>query len=248
MSAAQPVLVVEGLHVGYGRADVLHGVDLALMPGRVTALMGANGAGKTSLLKAIMGLVPLSSGDIRLRGGSIAGRNATHMATLGLALVPEGRGIFPSQTVEANLLAAAWPIRARRRKLHDSAAQMYERFPLLARRRRARAGSLSGGEARILSIAMALMIEPQVLLLDEPSLGLAPVMIDSVLDVIEALRDEGRTILLVEQNAQAALAVSDDGHLLHLGRVVSSGRPEDLVRHEDLQEAYLGSKPAGGTA
>jgi branched-chain amino acid transport system ATP-binding protein len=243
MSGSDDVeLSVNEVTVGYGQADVLHAVTLQLLRGHVTALMGANGAGKSSLLKAIMGLIPLTSGDIRLRDRSITGKSTTEISALGVALVPEGRGIFASQTLESNLLAAGWAVRSDRKRLRANVAEMYARFPLLARRRSSRAGTLSGGESRILSIAMALMTGPSVLLLDEPSLGLAPLVIDSVLDVIDGLKNEGKTILLVEQNAQVALEVSGDGHLLHLGHIVASGSPETLAQHEDLQEAYLGPR------
>jgi branched-chain amino acid transport system ATP-binding protein len=237
----QPILATSEISAGYGQAEVLHRVDLTLGEGEVVALMGANGAGKTSLLKVIMGLLRTNSGDIRLRGERILGLSPTEICRRGVALVPEGRGVFASQSVESNLIAAAWAVGGRSRDLRNRAGKIYERFPLLGQRRALRAGTLSGGEARILSIAMALMLQPQVLLLDEPSLGLAPMMIDSVLDVVEELRDEGKAILLVEQNAQAALAVASAAHLLHLGRIVASGPAEELAHHEDLQEAYLGA-------
>jgi branched-chain amino acid transport system ATP-binding protein len=242
VNSDQVLLSVSGVRAGYGKADVLHGIDLTLMRGQITAIMGANGAGKSTLLKAMMGLIPLSAGRIELAGELLTGQECTAISNLGMALVPEGRGVFGSQSVESNLLAAGWPIRRDRQRLRRAVKDVYERFPLLAERRKTKAGSLSGGQARVLSIAMALVTEPQLLLLDEPSLGLAPIVIDDVFDVVEALRAEGRTILLVEQNADVALAAADDAHIMNLGRITLSGAAQDVAQDAGLEMAYLGSR------
>jgi len=239
---ADEVLAVHGLRVGYGGADVLHGVSVSLARGELTTIMGANGAGKTTLLKSIMGLVRVSEGDIRLQGESLVGKGSSEIAGLGVALVPEGRGIFPSQSIESNLCVGGWPLRGGRKVQRAMLTVVYDRFSTLYDRRTRKAGTLSGGEARLLSIAMALMADPIVLLLDEPSLGLAPLVIESVFGVIEALRDEGRSVLLVEQNAEMALRAADAAHIVHLGRVTMSGKPSELAGHPDVQAAYLGGR------
>jgi ABC-type branched-subunit amino acid transport system ATPase component len=245
VSSDQVLLSMSGVHAGYGSADVLHGIDLTLNRGQITAIMGANGAGKTTLLKAMMGLIPLSAGRIELAGQLLTGQDPTAISNLGMALVPEGRGVFASQSVESNLLAAGYPIRRDRRRLREAVKAIYERFPMLAERRKAKAGMLSGGQARVLSIAMALVTEPQLLLLDEPSLGLAPIVIDDVFDAIETFRAEGKTVLLVEQNADVALAAADHAHIMHLGRITVSGSADDLAHNDELESAYLGFAKRG---
>ncbi len=232
-------LVTEDVVAGYGGAPVLHGVSVHAAAGTITTVLGANGAGKTTLLRTIGGIVRPSAGRILLGGLNLARRHPEDVARAGVAHVPEGQGVITELTVEENLRLGALlqASRARAAALADA----YQRFPVLADARRRTAGTLSGGERQILVIARALMAAPRVLLLDEPSLGLAPKIVSQVMELIRSLRDEsGLTVLLVEQNARSALNIADKGIVLNLGRVVAAADASALAADEALRRHYLG--------
>jgi branched-chain amino acid transport system ATP-binding protein len=237
-------LAVEDLVAGYGGVLALDRVTITTGAGTITAVLGANGAGKTTLLRAISGMVRPRSGRVLLDGADRAGRGPEDMARAGIAHVPEGQGVIAELTVEENLRIGmmSWPGIARRRADRAAAlAEAYERFSLLADRRRRLAATLSGGERQILVIARALMAAPRVLLLDEPSLGLAPRMVAQVMDLIRQLRDDaGLTVLLVEQNARSALGIADHGLVLNLGKVVADASATELAADVSLRRHYLG--------
>ena len=231
------MLHVEALHSGYGRIEVLHGVSLDVAKGEIVTLIGANGAGKTTLMHAIAGVQP-STGTIRFEGEGIARVPAHLRVARGVSLVPEGRQLFAPLSVRDNLTLGT-----RSRKGGD-AARGLERvctlFPMLAEMMEIAAGALSGGQQQMLAIGRALMAEPRMLLLDEPSMGLAPNIVDQVLSAIRALKADGLTILLVEQNAGAALAIADRAYVLETGRIALSGRAADIMTDRRVREAYLG--------
>ena len=237
-------LAVEDLVAGYGEVRALDSVTIAAGAGSITAVLGANGAGKTTLLRVISGLVRPRSGRVLLDGADRAGRGPEDMARAGVAHVPEGQGVIPELTVEENLRLGmmSWPGMARRRAERAAAlADAYQRFSVLADRRRKLAGTLSGGERQMLVIARALVARPRVLLLDEPSLGLAPLIMTQVMDMVVRLsRESGITIVLVEQNARAALAIADHGVVLNLGRVVAASEARALAADVALRHHYLG--------
>ena len=232
------MLRVEGLRSAYGRIEVLKGVDLEVGRGELVALIGSNGAGKTTLLRALSGVQPVTAGRIAFDGGPIERLPAATRVSLGIAQSPEGRQIFGPLTIEENLRLGGWSRR------DDGIARDLERvyalFPILAERRRLAAGTLSGGQQQMLAIGRALMASPKLLLLDEPSLGLSPLLVDQILDKITALRAEGTTVLLVEQNAAAALSIADRAYLLETGRVIRSGAARDLLTDPEVQRSYLG--------
>jgi branched-chain amino acid transport system ATP-binding protein len=233
-------LAVEDIVAGYGGVPVLNGVSVSARLGTITAVLGANGAGKTTLLRTISGFVRPRRGQVIVGGANLARRNPEDIARAGVAHVPEGQGVITELTVAENLRLGAL---SRRGGAVRSAAlsDAYRRFPVLAERRRQAAGTLSGGERQILVIARALMAAPQVLLLDEPSLGLAPKMVAQVMDLIRRLRDEtGLTVLLVEQNARSALAIADSGIVLNLGKVVAADDAAPLAADVGLRRHYLG--------
>ena len=232
-------LEVSGVVSGYGGVQALAGVSLTARPGTITAVLGANGAGKTTLLRTISGFVKARQGRILLDGISLVRRHPEDITRAGVAHVPEGHGVITELTVEENLrLGGLWRAKADRAA---ALADAYQRFPLLAERRRRAAATLSGGERQILVIARALMARPRVLLLDEPSLGLAPLMVAQVMDLVARLRDEGGlTVLLVEQNARSALSIADQGLVLNLGKVVASARAAELAADVALRKHYLG--------
>ena len=232
------LLEVEGLVAGYGEIEALHGVSLALEEGTLCAIVGANGAGKTTLLRAISGLVRKRAGSVRFSAGDIT-RLAPHaIVRAGLAHVPEGRHMLANMTVEENLqVAASFRRDADRVRSIDA---IFTRFPNLQSRRSLPAGSLSGGEQQMLAIARALTSRPRVLLLDEPSMGLAPKLVTETFAIVREERARGASILLVEQNARAALALADRAYVLERGRIVLQGTGEELLEREDVTAAYLG--------
>lgn len=235
----ESLLEVEDLEVYYGAIHALHAVSIHVKAGEIVALVGANGAGKTSLMHAVMGQIPISGGRIRFDGAEISGQRTDVRVRRGLTLVPEGRRVFPRTDVEDNLLLGAWTRHSRAERT-ESLEEMYERFPRLRERRRQPAGTLSGGEQQMLSIARALMSKPNMLLLDEPSMGLAPAVVDRIFDIIEEVKRDGVTILLVEQNANRALQIADQGYCLEAGRIVMEGSASGLRDDCRVKEAYLG--------
>jgi len=232
------LLEVENLHAGYGRIEVLHGVSLVLEAHTLCAIVGANGAGKTTLLMTLSRLLPIRAGTIRFDGRSLA-RTASHdVVRAGLAHVPEGRRMLAQLTVEENLLVAA-EIRPDLNRKAEIAA-LYERFPILGKRRKVPAGSLSGGEQQMLALGRALITHPKALLLDEPSMGLAPLMVQKVFETVIAISKEGVTILLIEQNARLALEVSSRGYVMESGEITLHGEAKQLLSDPKVREAYLG--------
>jgi branched-chain amino acid transport system ATP-binding protein len=233
------MLEIEDLRVNYGRTPALKGVNVSVSEGEVVGVVGPNGAGKTTLLSAIFGLVTPASGSIRLDGRSLVGQPPERIVRHGLSLVPEGRHIFNSLTVAENLAIGA-TTRTDRAQVRVDMSNLTERFPVLAQYRDAPAGRLSGGEQQQLAIARALLSRPRLLLLDEPSLGLAPLMIDLVFTVLSELREDGVTILLVEQNAARTVELADRSYVLRTGGVALAGSRTDLQAAEALESAYLG--------
>ena len=226
------LLRVVGLEAGYGPMSVLHEVTLEVASGEIVAVIGANGVGKTTLLRAISGIVPVRAGEITLDGRPLAGLSSEQIVRRGISHVPERRELFASMTVQENLELGAYNRRRRenRPEVERDLRLMGEIFPILGARRRQLAGTLSGGEQQMLALARGLMSRPRLLLLDEPSLGLAPLMVQEVLRVVRLLREMGRTVLLVEQNAQGALQVADRAYLMETGRVVMQGTAQELLR------------------
>lgn len=239
------MLEVKGLVTNYGMIEALKGVDISAAEGRITCVLGPNGAGKTTLLMTIAGLLRPRRGSVAFEGRDITGASSTAVVRQGLALVPENRLVFPDMTVRENLVAGAYTRLARQRaQAMADLDRMLERFPVLKARVNANAGTLSGGEQQMLAVARALMTRPRCLLMDEPSLGLAPIIVAEVFDLIRELNEGGATILLVEQNAHMALTVAHHFFLLDQGRVAFDGDPGAMAEDEVIQRAYLGS--AGG--
>lgn len=237
MTVPPPLLDVRNLHTRYGRVEALSGVSLQVAAGHIVSVIGANGAGKTTLMNSVMGVLP-SRGEISYGGDSLWGVTLEARVSRGISLVPERRDLFASMTVADNLQLGAYSRRGQawRRDLED----VYARFPRLGERRRQLAGTLSGGEQQMLAMGRALMARPRLLLLDEPSLGLAPLIVRDILGIVRGLREEGVTILLVEQNARASLAISDEAYVLETGRVSLFGPAADLARNPALTASYLG--------
>jgi branched-chain amino acid transport system ATP-binding protein len=233
------LLDVADLHVAYGRIEAVRGVSLALDAGRIVTVIGPNGAGKTTLLAAIMGLLP-STGRIIHAGADLAGTDVESRVEAGLCLVPERRELFTDMPVADNLLLGAYPHRADRAGIHTARDEVYTLFPRLAERRTQLAGTLSGGERQMLALGRALMARPRLLMLDEPSLGLAPLIVAEIFRIIASLRDRGVAILLVEQNARAALDIADEGYMLETGRIRLHGPTAVLKRDPALTALYLG--------
>ena len=233
----RPALRVSGLCVSYGAIEAVKGIELEVRAGELVALIGANGAGKTSSLKAIAGLLPWS-GSVELFEQPVRGVPAHRLLERGLALVPEGRGMFARMTVAENLLMGAFT--RRDAKVGDDLEHMYQRFPRLKERSRQLAGTLSGGEQQMLALARALMSRPQLLLLDEPSMGLAPLLVERIFDVIREVSERGIAILLVEQNARLALQIAHRGYVMESGQVSFSGPAAQLLHDARVREAYLG--------
>ena len=232
------MLALEDVRSAYGRIEVLHGVSLEVRNGELVTLVGANGAGKTTLLKAISGVQPISGGRMRFAGEPLERVRAHARVALGIAQVPEGRQLFTPLSVEDNLLLGAW---ARRSTAPDAQlARVYALFPMLAELRRLAAGSLSGGQQQMLAVGRALMAKPRLLLLDEPSMGLAPIVVDQILEILAQLKEEGMTVLLVEQNARAALSIADRGYVIETGRVTASGSAGALLADSRVRTAFLG--------
>lgn len=234
------LLEVRNLQVNYGPIQAVKGIDLDVEKGTLVALLGANGAGKTTTLRAITGMVK-AYGSVHLGETEILGQRGYKTARMGVNMSPEGRLIFAGLTVEENLKAGAYCIKSAK-QYQKNMDRVQELFPILKERRRQQAGTLSGGEQQMLAIGRALMADPEILLLDEPSLGLAPLIIQDIFKTLQAIRSEGTTILMVEQNALATLKIADYGYVLELGNISMHGPASQLVRDERLIEAYLGNK------
>jgi branched-chain amino acid transport system ATP-binding protein len=232
------VLSVENVASAYGRIEVLHGVSMEVRVGEIVAIVGANGAGKTTLLRAISGVQPITAGRIFFSGKPIETLPAHVRVALGIVQAPEGRQLFAPLSVEDNLKLGTWSRRAV--DLGSELARVYELFPVLGSLRLATAGTLSGGQQQMLAIGRALMAKPRFLLLDEPSLGLAPILVDQILEIIRGFKRDGVTVLLIEQNARAALAIADRGYVLETGRVTVTGTATDIQADERVRTAYLG--------
>ena len=231
------LLEVEGLDVRYGRNHAIKGLDLELAQGEIVTVLGANGAGKSSLLKAVQGTVKPAAGTVRLNGETVTGWSSPKRVRAGLTLVPEGRQIFVSLSVHENLQMGAY---TRSDGFEREIEEIYDRFPNLAARRDMMASVLSGGEQQMLAISRALLAKPRIMMLDEPSLGLSPILVQSLFELIEDLNRDGLTILLVEQNTHMALQTAHRGYVLELGATVLSGTAEELLADDRLEEAYLG--------
>ena len=241
VDGAQPLLVVEGLSVRYGGVQALSEVDVSVGRGQLVTVIGANGAGKSSLVNAIVGVVPKAGGRVLLGGEDVTQATPEAMVGRGVVLVPERRELFAALAVEDNLRLGGYRRYLRgERDLRESLDEVYATFPQLAARRRQVAGTMSGGEQQMLAIGRAMMARPRLLLLDEPSLGLAPLIVEEIFRVVAALRDAGATVLLIEQNARAALRLADHGYLLETGNVLLSAPAEELARDERVASAYLG--------
>ena len=237
--SGEPLLEVRGLEVAYGGIRAVQGIDLSVSAGEIVALIGANGAGKSTTLKALAGLLPVRAGSLRYAGEDITGRPAHRLLRQGLALVPEGRGVFPRLTVAENLAMGAY-IRDDAAAIRRDLDRVYALFARLAERRAQLAGTLSGGEQQMLAIARALMSRPRLLLLDEPSMGLAPLMVQKIFETVRAIAAEGVTLLLVEQNAKLALETGMRGYVMESGRIVLADSAGVLLASPQVRQAYLG--------
>ncbi|MDH6139612.1 branched-chain amino acid transport system ATP-binding protein [Kitasatospora sp. GP30] len=233
------LLEVEDLRVAYGKIEAVKGISFTVAQGSVTTLIGTNGAGKTTTLRTLSGLLRPTAGSIRFDGQALGGIPAHRIVSLGLAHSPEGRHIFPRMTIEENLLLGAF-LRKDPPGITEDIERAYTLFPILGERRKQAAGTLSGGEQQMLAMGRALMSRPKLLMLDEPSMGLSPLMMQKIMATIVELKSAGTTVLLVEQNAQAALSLSDQGYVMQTGRIVLSGTGAALLQDESVRKSYLG--------
>jgi branched-chain amino acid transport system ATP-binding protein len=235
----ESALVIDGISTAYDKANVLENVSLSAAPGKITCLLGSNGSGKTTLIRSILGLTPPNKGRIRFQGVDLTGLPTHRVIAAGVACIPEGRRVFPKLSVEENLRIGAYqePSEA---AVIERLSQVYVTFPRLAERRSQLAGTMSGGEQAMVSIGRGLMRAPKLLLIDEPSLGLAPILVQENFNIIRRINEQGITIFLVEQNVHQTLAISDYGFVLSKGRVVVEGKPGDLSKTKEVHEAYFG--------
>lgn len=234
-------LEVKDLRVAYGKIEAIKGISIVVNEGEIVSLIGANGAGKTTLLKTISGLLNPTSGSIEYAGENVLKHKAHERVSLGISQAPEGRGIFPGMTVLENLELGKYHLKMKKDEIEEDLIRIYELFPRLKERSSQAAGTLSGGEQQMLSIGRALMAKPKVLLLDEPSMGLAPLMIQNIFNIITEINKSGVTILLVEQNAQQALQRSDRAYILETGNIVKEAKASDLLNDPAVRAAYLGT-------
>ena len=231
-------LEIRDLHVAYGKVRALQGVSLSVEEGQIVSIVGANGAGKSTVLKAIVGIVPIASGEVRFHGRRLDRLTPPGIVRMGVAICPEGRRLFPEMTVHENLLAGAYQVT--RREAAETLAEVYAHFPILVERRRQTAGTLSGGQQQMVAIGRALMSRPRLLLLDEPSLGLAPLVVRDIAGIVRAIHGRGVAVVLVEQNARMALRLCDRGYVLETGRVTLAGTGQELAASPEVQRSYLG--------
>lgn len=237
--SGQEMLSVSGVVSSYGQIEVLHEIDLTIRSGEIVSLVGANGAGKSTLLMAISGLQPLDRGEMVFEGGNLRKMSPDKRVSNGIVQVPEGRQVFKDLSVHDNLRLGAYT-RKQGPEVASDLQKVYARFPILEQKRNNLAGELSGGQQQMLAIGRALMARPRLLLLDEPSMGLAPLIVEEIFGIIRELKEEGMTVFLVEQNASQALALADRGYVLETGRVVLEGTGRELLSNEKVREAYLG--------
>jgi len=233
------MIKISNLNAKYGYINALKGIDIEVKKGQIVTLLGANGAGKTTTLRCILGLLETYSGEILFKGENISGKKVEDIVKGGIMSSPEGRNVFETLSVKENLLAGAFTIKSKKQML-DNLRKVYEYFPILLERKNQMAGTLSGGEQQMLSIGRALMGSPEVLLLDEPSLGLAPLIVKDIFRIIQEISKEGTTVLLVEQNAMQALKISDYAYVLETGKIVHEGNAKELIEDDKIKNAYLG--------
>jgi branched-chain amino acid transport system ATP-binding protein len=236
------MLKIRNLETSYGKLKVLRRITMHVSPGEIVTIIGANGAGKTTLLNTISGLVPAGSGEIEFNKQNTFNLSTEKIVFMGCSLVPEGRQVFAAMSVKENLILGGFVLHKRKQKniLNQELEKVFELFPILKEREKQFAGTLSGGEQQMLAIGRALMAQPKMIMMDEPSMGLAPLIVKDIFQVVRGLRDAGNTVLLVEQNAKAALGIADRGYVLETGRIILQGPAEDLLANRDVQRAYLG--------
>jgi len=235
------MLKVKNLEAGYGKLRVLKRISMHVDPGEIVTIIGANGAGKTTLLHTITGLVKIGTGEIVFKNNNLQKISAEKIVAAGCSLVPEGRQVFSTMTVHENLILGGYVQAKRdRNSIEHEMGRVFELFPVLKEREKQLAGTLSGGEQQMLAMGRALMAKPSLIMMDEPSTGLAPLIVKSIFQVILRLRDEGNTVLLIEQNAKAALGIADRGYVLETGKIILQGAADDLLQNRDVQRAYLG--------
>jgi branched-chain amino acid transport system ATP-binding protein len=233
------VLETQNLSSGYGMVQILYDVSFKVEEKEIVSIIGPNGAGKTTLVKTIMGLVPAKNGAILFKGKDIAKLKPYDIVKKGITMIPEGREIFPRMTIEENMQLGAYTVKDKE-KIRDTMEKVFQIFPVLKKKEKSLAQTLSGGEQQMLVICRSLMSNPQMLILDEPSLGLAPIIVEKVLDTIRTINDEGVTILLVEQNIQDSLEIADRGYVLEEGRIVLEGKSRELLSNNHIKQVYLG--------
>ncbi|OZI41336.1 ABC transporter ATP-binding protein [Bordetella genomosp. 5] len=243
MSTAQPLLALRQFEVAYGGIRAVRGIDLHVNEGELVCLIGANGAGKSTTLRAITGLVPTAGGVVEYNGQSIAGKRSYELVRQGLVMVPEGRGIFGQLTIEENLAMGAYT-RRDAAQIRQDTERVFTLFPRLAERRKQAAGTLSGGEQQMVAMGRAMIARPKLLLLDEPSMGLAPLMVEKVFEVVRTIANEGVTILLIEQNARLALENSHRGYVMESGEIILAGPAREMLDEPKVRAAYLGEVEA----
>ena len=241
MNDPRNILEIRGLVVSYGGIEAVRGIDLDVPKGKIVTLIGSNGAGKSTTLKTIAGLVKPKSGTVELEGTVLTGKSSDFIVSQGVTLVPEGRRVFPNLTVEENLRIGAY---LRKDSLKDDLANVYSLFPRLKEREWQLAGTLSGGEQQMLAVGRALMARPKLIMMDEPSLGLAPLVVQGIFDIIRTINQQGVTVLLIEQNANMALKLADRAYVLETGLITKAGTGAELLADESIKEAYLGKKKA----
>ena len=242
------MLKIKNLEAGYGKLRVLKRISMHIDSGEIVTIIGANGAGKTTLLYTIAGMIKASAGDIVLYGQNITQTNPEKIVSAGCSLVPEGRQAFSTLSVQENLILGGYVQKKRKRNQREELQKIYDIFPVLKEREYQLAGTLSGGEQQMLAIGRALMAHPKLIMMDEPSTGLAPLIVKDIFQIIHRLRETGNTVLLVEQNAKAALGIADRGYVLETGKIILQGPAEDLLTNNDVQRAYLGRDVSGEEA
>ena len=233
------MLETQNLSSAYGMVQILYDVSFKVQEKEIVSIIGPNGAGKTTLVKTIMGLVPAKNGSILFKGEDITKLKPYNIVKKGITMIPEGREIFPRMTIEENMLLGAYTVKDKQ-KIRDTMEKVFQIFPVLKKKEKSLAQTLSGGEQQMLVICRSLMSNPQMLILDEPSLGLAPIIVEKVLDTIRTINDEGVTILLVEQNIQDSLEIADRGYVLEEGRIVLEGKSRELLSNNHIKQVYLG--------